>query len=311
MDDFLLDHTSGPTLEVAPSVLAARDALGQAMRDLLAVSDGELEKPWPWLAGEEDADVRYGFYRCIEAIEEASGLVARSLDEAAVHRSPGGRLIAPATTARWELQGVLAPLGDTFLDADPGGGEWTIRQTLAHVVGTQRAYAYFTAWWLRRAGVADFPQRVPDDVVSESGVPDEAQEGEGSLADVRRRFDDILDLGAGRLASYSDADLAVRARWSGLPVTIGFRLGRWSSHIAEHTVQVEKALAMLGRQPSEVERLVRLISGAYGRFEAVVFGLPLEVLEQPDAARPAGGAIRGLARGLTSTAQSVRRAASA
>ena len=145
----------------------------------------------------------------------------------------------------------MKPLRDELLDADPGGGEWTIRQTLGHIVATQRAYAWFTAWWLRRAEVGDFPKRVPDDVVAASGAPDEAREGEGSLVDIRLRFDDILDLGAGRLASLGDQDLGVRARWSGLPVTVGFRLGRWSSHIAEHTVQCEKTLAWLRREPGE------------------------------------------------------------
>jgi hypothetical protein len=308
MDDFLIQRTDGPTWEVAPSVIHARQALARATADLLAVPDNALEKPWPWMPGEEDADVRYGFYRCLESIERAAASAARSLDEVAIRRTTASRLVAPATSARWELHGALKPLRDELLDADPGGGEWTIRQTLGHIVATQRAYAWFTAWWLRRADVGDFPKRVPDDVVAASGAPYEAREGEGSLVDIRLRFDDILDLGAGRLASLGDQDLRVRARWSGLPVTVGFRLGRWSSHIAEHTVQVDKTLAMLGRAPTEVERLVRLISGAHGRLEAVVFGLPPEVVERSGAASPAA-AIRDASRELVATGASVRAAA--
>ena len=51
-----------------------------------------------------------------------------------------------------------------------------------------------------------------------------------------------------------------------------FRLGRWSSHIREHTVQVEKTLVMIGHAPTEVDRLIRLILAEWGRAEAVVYG---------------------------------------
>lgn len=66
--------------------------------------------------------------------------------------------------------------------------------------------------------------------------------------------------------------LSLGTRWSGFAVDIGFRIGRWSSHIREHTVQVEKTLVMLDRHPSEVDRLVRLVLAGWGRAEAVLYG---------------------------------------
>ena len=59
-------------------------------------------------------------------------------------------------------------------------------------------------------------------------------------------------------------------------IPIDFRLGRYGSHIREHTVQVDKTLAMTGRQPTEVERICRLILGSYGRLEALFVGLTTE-----------------------------------
>ena len=104
-------------------------------------------------------------------------------------------------------------------------------------------------------------------------MPDEATtEAEGSSADLRARLDAILDLSAERLAGMPDDRLELAARWSGFPVTIGFRLGRWGSHIREHTIQVEKTLAWLGAEPTEPERLARHVLSAYGRAEAAVFG---------------------------------------
>ena len=45
-------------------------------------------------------------------------------------------------------------------------------------------------------------------------------------------------------------------------------------------MQVDKTLAMLGRRPSEVERLVRLILGAYGRLEGLLVGRRPDDLER-------------------------------
>ena len=64
--------------------------------------------------------------------------------------------IAAATAARWDLPASWPPSTDEDLDRDPGGGEWTIRQTLGHVVEVQRAYA-----WIRPGGSASGTSRVP------------------------------------------------------------------------------------------------------------------------------------------------------
>ena len=83
-----------------------------------------------------------------------------------------------------------------------------------------------------------------------------------------------MDGAAERMAGLDEAQLATPARWAGYAVDVGFRLGRMSSHLQEHTVQVDKTLVMLDRSPPEAHRLVRLVFRAYGRLEAAVYGLP-------------------------------------
>ena len=73
-------------------------------------------------------------------------------------------------------------------------------------------------------------------------------------------------------------------------IPIDFRLGRYGSHIREHTIQVDKTLAMIGRQPTEVERVVRLILESYGRLEALFVGR--------DGGRPGTTARRRIIGGL-------------
>ena len=280
-----------------PDLDTARGFVEAALGDMLAVGDDGLEAPWTW-PDHGELDRRSGFFRIIEDLDavtagiDASGL-ARPMDQA---------IVAPATVARWELIGLLAPLTDADLDADPGGGEWTVRQTVAHIIGTQHSYGAYTAWWRDQAiGTSD--ERLP--VAPEGLDPawDEAVAAEGPLDQIQSRLHVALDDAAVRLSDLSSEDLALAARWSGLPVTIAIRQGRWASHITEHTVQVDKTLVWLGRQPSEVERLVRLVAAAWGRLEANVWPRPVD----PETR----GVALDAARGAAATAASVRAAAPA
>jgi hypothetical protein len=182
-------------------------------------------------------------------------------------------------TARWELHGVLAPLDDSTWDADPGGGEWTIRRTVGHIIGSQRSYGWYNAWYLRQGVVGVEVERPSED--SFPPEPTEDEEAAGAPAVVLARLDDVVDANAGATAGLDRAAMGVSARWSGVPVTIDFRLGRYGSHIREHTVQVDKTLVMLDRRPTETERLVRLILATYGRLEARFVGRPTGELERP------------------------------
>lgn len=106
-DAFLLAHTPGPTLPVAPTVGDLRAALAAATGDLLAIPDSALETDWPWR--DDGADVRYGLYRAIETIEEAAVETARILRDMGVRRPPSAgspQNLAPMREARAWSAGV-------------------------------------------------------------------------------------------------------------------------------------------------------------------------------------------------------------
>jgi hypothetical protein len=279
----LLLHTDDALARpLSNAIRDARTDLSAIVADTLAIPESALERDWAWIGGGE-GDVRYGLYRLHELLERAEVDAAQQQRASGVDAGTAAAIIGPATAARWDLHGLLAPLADAAIDADPGGGEWTIRQTVGHIVNAQRAYGWATAWWQERGFALDDPD-LPTSLGDEfwADLPDEeTTEQEGTLDDIRERLDTILDLSAERLAGLPDDRLGYGARWSGFAVPVGFRLGRWSSHIREHTIQVEKTLVMLGRVPTEPERLARLTLAAYGRAEAVVFG-------QPDADSAAG-----------------------
>ena len=291
VDPLMVEWTPGPSIELPDAVRAIRSVVEDAGRRLLEIPDGRLEAPWPWPDHDAEVDARYGFYRLFELLEAARAEALAALDGASAAAPPGARLGRAATPARWSLHGLLLPLADADLDADPGGGEWTIRETLGHVLSSQRSYGRFTAWFLTQAPVPASP--VPDEL--SDTLPEREEEAAGSMAEVRARLDALLDLSMERLGGFTDAQVAHPARWSGGEVTVGFRIGRWASHLREHTIQVEKTLVMLDRPTTEVERLIRMIFEAYGRLEETVFGLDAEGAQPaiPVVTRTAD-AVRGL-----------------
>jgi hypothetical protein len=274
LDAPLLELTDASHARPLPAALGgARAEAIAAARDLLAIPEAALTRPWTWIGGSEE-EVRYGAYRAAEALERAE-LEARSAAAVSDAREGrAGRIVGLSTAARWDLHGLLLSLDDRSLDADPGGGEWSIRLVMGHVIASQRGYGWGTAWWQDHAYDAKdraLPASIPEEFYA--AAPDEATtEAEGTLDELRARLDAILDLSAERLAGLPDERLDFGARWSGFPVTVGFRLGRWSSHLREHTIQVEKTFAMIGHVPDEPARLARHVLAAYGRAESVVFG---------------------------------------
>ena len=236
---------------------------------MLAVPDAALEGSWWWrLADPEGADVRYGLYRITELLEEAVTRITRDgATRAAIE--PALPPLGAATAARWALHGAIAGLGDDTWDADPGNGEWSVRRTMGHVVATQRGYGWYTAWYVHCTGTPEAGSIPPEDRYPPE--IDEDAESLGTRGEVAARFDSLLDAAMERYANLTPAELATPARWSGLPVTVDFRIGRLASHIREHTIQVEKTLVMVGYIPGEVQRVTRLACDAYGRLEALAF----------------------------------------
>ncbi|MEP7379974.1 MAG: DinB family protein [Chloroflexota bacterium] len=280
LDTFVLERAPGPVVSLHPALVGLRGAFNDTFAVLGTIPDERLTSLWVWDGN--DINVRYAFYRTLEIIESATAEVARAIGGS--ESSEAREAVGATSAARWELQGVLAGLSDSDLDADPGGGEWTVRQTMGHIIGGQRGYAWGSAYWIsaRHEPKPDGPRRAPDQLFS--SMPEDDAEATGTFADVCQKLDDIVDATSSRYATLSTEEMDAAAGWYGFPVTVGFRMWRWPSHIEEHTVQVEKTLDMINHRATEVERLVRLNYRALGRLEALVFGRSAEQLDAADVA---------------------------
>lgn len=271
LDDLTADFERRP---IPPALITARREVLAVAERLRAIPDTALTKPWAWRPDGEE-ELRYGFYRIGELFEVAGVDAATAMRRAGTERGRAADLIAPAVAARWDLEGLLLTLPDALWDAAPGGEEWSIRITVGHTIGGQRAYAVGSSWWLQQGFTPSdpaLPSQTPDALWK--SLPSEDDEAIGEPDVVRAHLGHVLDQSVERLAGLPRERLAVGARWSGFAVDIDFRLSRWSSHIREHTIQVEKTLEMLGHHPTEVDRLIRLILAAWGRAESEVVGRP-------------------------------------
>ena len=106
-----------------PALVGARDDVVHAARGILAIAEAALTRPWAWIGGSE-AEVRYGAYRAAESLELAEIEARTATASGDPTEKVAARLVGPTTAARWDLHGLLMPLEDALLDADPGGGEW-------------------------------------------------------------------------------------------------------------------------------------------------------------------------------------------
>jgi hypothetical protein len=264
---------------VPPAIAEARSVIGRALERLARVSVERLARPWAWRE-REMGDARYCWYRCIEVLDTAAVAVAGA------PRPAAARILALTTEARWDLHGLLIGLSDDLLDRDLRGGEWTLRQTLGHVIEVQERYALATMWAVRRSALGS-DQPVVRPGPARRPTPDPSPLAPGSIADVRCRIDELTDLTIATLAEIDDERvLAAPAVWAGYEVDARFRLHRMAPHFQEHTVQIEKTLVLLGHDPSEVARLSRLLARAYGRLEGAMVGLSapdLSALAEVDA----------------------------
>ena len=157
-----------------PALIGARADVVDAARGLLAIPEAALAQPWAWIGGSEE-EVRYGAYRAAESLELAEIEARTAASSGYPSETIAARLVGPTTAARWDLHGLLMPLDDALLDADPGNGEWSIRLTMGHIIGGQRGYGWGGAWWLSQgyaAGDPAMPGGAPDDLWD--GLPDEA-----------------------------------------------------------------------------------------------------------------------------------------
>lgn len=257
-----------------PDLVAFAAEIERFDRGLRAIDDDALDLFWAWEAYDEEG-VRFGILRTTEEVGDAAvELAARR--SAAQPPTLAQRILGRYLVAWRELWSV-ADRADAALDVAPEDGEWSLRQVLDHLVEGDMGFLATIRNGLdqRRAGIAE-PRRIASDDVwlSLAGAEEEpwrAAFGAG-IDEIRAFHREVRDRALGHLASLTDEELAWTSPfWDGQRAN-RFRLGRFESHLRQHTIQTEKTVQAINGAPREVERLLRLLARALGDAEAAALG---------------------------------------
>jgi hypothetical protein len=78
----------------------------------------------------------------------------------------------------------------------------------------------------------------------------------------------------------TDDELSLPSRyWEKERFSLRFRLGRFTSHMRQHTIQIEKILSAISGPPNEAHRLNRLLYSALAGVNAAILGTASLALE--------------------------------
>lgn len=237
---------------------------------LAGISGADMGRPWRWPDREgDDLEVRYVHWRIYET-------ESRALVDAPPAGAEAAAIMDRVQSEFGDLRGLLAGQPDQVFDAAPGAGEWSVRQTLEHTLLVDRRYLMQTRHAIERRDGDPVYIQLPTELGSGERAGG-ARDWIERLAAARADFDAF-----GR--ALPPAVLTRPTRWVDYEVDVRFRLHRAAAHIAEHTIQVEKALQAIDQRPSEARQVVRRISAVRGAHERRT---PIDQLAELDRAHHA------------------------
>lgn len=244
-------------------------------RRLRAIDDRSLEAFWAWEAYDEEG-VRFGILRTAEQVGDAAVEIAARRAAAGALPSRAARILGRYLVAWRELWSV-ADRADQVIDTPPLEGEWPLRTILDHLIEAELGFLATIRNGIdqTRGGVGT-PVRVASDeqwmALAEVDEASWRAAIDGSLDEIRSFHRGVRDRIVTRLAPLGDAELEIASPfWDGQRSN-RFRLGRFESHLRQHTIQAEKAVQATIGAPREVERLLRLVARATGDVEAAALG---------------------------------------
>ena len=203
-----------------------------------------------------------------------------------------------------ELLARLVGLNADERTRAPALGEWSVVEVLRHIDETERSFFVSILAGLaaqERGEVATLPPRNErDSLLAEAGPrPTEDATAEECLAAYAR----LHILVETKLAGLNDAQLEARSPyWEPEQPSVAFRIGRFTAHVREHTVQIEKTLLALGHIPGEATLHIRTLYRALAGVEAALMGAGHMAGECADLARTIAGRAQAVVDAVTDNA---------
>jgi uncharacterized damage-inducible protein DinB len=240
------------------------------------ISDPQLERAWAWQSYDSEG-IRFAFFRTYEELRELA--VKLRSERSAQGRPPSAAqlILAQYDAAYWDLQAALCGLEPGQLDRAPAEGEWSLHKVVAHILGGDLGFYVAVRYALEKQRSGDGrPAEITEEAWGAlSGLDDAAYDAlmAGPFTALQDYHRTLHERVLCEFAGISDAELETPSRyWEKEPMSVRFRLHRFDSHVRQHTIQVDKAIAALGQAPNEAKRLVRLIYAALADVNGALIG---------------------------------------
>lgn len=262
---------------------------------VLDLTDDQLALDWAWGSYASEG-VRFSYFRTYEELRDLGGIIYQERNTADVPITGAQYSLARYHAAYLDLQAVLLGISPEQAEQAPSEGEWSLRRTDAHLIGADLGFYVAITFALDRnrqgldplvelsdetwLGIAGMDEKELDAIMDSS--LDGLQTYHGQLH--AQILEDFVDINPSELQMQSKY-------WEKESLSLSFRLGRFDSHLRQHTVQIEKTLVDLGYLPNESKRLLRLIYAALAGVESALLGAPeisrheIELLAEKIAAR--------------------------
>lgn len=238
--------------------------------------DTDLDRSWQW--GDYEEGVRFGFFRVYEDLRKLATTISALRAEANKPASIAQVILAQYHAAYRDLQAVLLGVSDEAANQRPSPDDWPVRIVMAHLIDADLSFWFINqqALLARRAGEINPPK------LNEShweamadGVSFYKIAEEGPLSGLSAFYADHHPLVLHTFADVTDSEIETPVWfWESETMPMRFRLGRFDSHLRQHTIQLQKTLDALGHRPNEARRLLRLIFNALAEVEGIQIGMP-------------------------------------
>ncbi len=252
------------------------EELTRAVADFAALvhplSEKDLERAWTWKDHDEEG-IRFAFFVTLQELRD----LAVRLAALRLTQTPAQHILSQYHAAYLDLQAVLLGVSEADAERAPAEEEWSVQRVYAHILGTEINFTIVVRHALERhrAGTWSSERFSDQDADRLAGISDEEFLGlsRGPLSGMVAYHGELHRQIVEDFSKITDGELELpSAFWEETRFPIRHRLHRYEAHLVQHTVQIEKALAAIGRGPGEAKRLLRKIYAALAEAEGLSIG---------------------------------------
>ena len=124
--------------EITKIVQQMRNQREEIIEILSTISKEDMTLPAKY--GKLNVDIRYRFYRFIAHEVEHTLQISKTLFDLNIFPSESRQILQKMIQTRGELEGILINLEDEDLDKKPASDQWSVRETLEHIIEVEQGY---------------------------------------------------------------------------------------------------------------------------------------------------------------------------